>query len=347
MRLAKGVLGNRARGFLLRLIQIDICSALRKRKASGMKTAILLGAGASVPAGFPSTHCLTKSMLSGAGIERHSDGTYQLTDPGPDQEAFLSVLNSVVRRIHEKARRYFEEWEESPPHYEHIYYVVKQLWDELAGEQENPAIGPFSKKLKAELEPLLKATSGRYVPDTLEGLYREACRYIGDVVWRRLDIEPSRTDHLNVIASACRTGRIVSISTLCHDTHVETHLGQAGIKLADGFSAPVNDYRYWKNDFSSEQAIPFLKLHGSVDWFLFDDLSSQICIPPNGQYQQRLQDEYGNFCYAPRGRPELLIGTFNKLAEYSQGIFPRPLLPIPENAKPGGSACNLRLQLWG
>ena len=285
-----------------------------------MKTAILLGAGASVPAGFPSTHCLTKSILSGAGIERNSDGTYQLTDPDPDQEAFLSVLNSAVRRIHEKARLYFEEWEESTPHYEHLYYVAKQLWNELAGEQENPAIGPFSKKLEAELEPLLRAASGRCVPDTLEGLYRDVCRYIADIVWRRLDIEPSRTDHLNAIARACRAGRIVSISTLCHDTHVETYLGQKGIKLADGFSAPVNDHRYWKNDFSSEQAIPFLKLHGSVDWFLFDDLSSQICIPPNGQYQQRLQDEYGNFRYAPRGRPELLIGTFNKLAEYSQGI---------------------------
>ena len=285
-----------------------------------MKTAILLGAGASVPAGFPSTHSLTKSMLSGAGIKRHSDGTYLLTDPGPDQMAFLNVLNSAVRRIHERARLYFEEWEESPPHYEHLYYVVKQLWDELAGEQENPAIGPFAKELKAELEPLLKATSGRYVPDTLDGLYREVCRYIADVVWRRLNSEPSRTDHLNLLASACRTGTIVSISTLCHDTHVETYLGQEGIKLADGFSAPVNDYRYWKDDFSSEQAIPFLKLHGSVDWFLLDDHSSQICIPPKGQYQQRLQAEDGTFCYAPRGRPELLIGTFNKLAEYSQGI---------------------------
>ena len=90
--------------------------------------------------------------------------------------------------------------------------------------------------------------------------------------------------------------------------------------IADGFSAPANDYRYWKDDFASEQAIPFLKLHGSVDWFLFDGHSSQICIPPKGQYQQRLQAEDGSFRYAFKGRPELLIGTFNKLAEYSQGI---------------------------
>ena len=44
-----------------------------------MKSAILLGAGSSVPAGFPPTRCLTDLVLSGKGVERHSSGSYQLT----------------------------------------------------------------------------------------------------------------------------------------------------------------------------------------------------------------------------------------------------------------------------
>ena len=209
-----------------------------------MKTAILLGAGASMPAGFPSTDCLTTSMLSGTGIQRNSDCTYQPTEPDDDVRAVVKLVNCAVRHIHGKAKRYFEEWKESPPHYEHLYYLVKQLWDEELGEMENPAIGPFAKELKAELTPLLASASGQYVPDTLEGLYREVCHYIADVVWRSLLHEPSRTNHLKPFAEACQSGRVVSFSTLCHDTHVETYFAEQGVSLADGFSVLQDGYRY-------------------------------------------------------------------------------------------------------
>ena len=209
----------------------------------------------------------------------------------------------------------------SPTHYEHLYYLVKQVRDEEYGEMENPAIGLFAKELEAELTPLLRPSGGQDVPKNLRALYREACHYIADVVWRSLLQEPDETNQLKPFSEACRSGRVISISTLCHDTHVETYLNQEGVKLADGFLSSANGYRYWKDSFPSEQGIPFLKLHGSVDWFLLDGYSSQICIPPKSQYQQRLQLEDGAPCYAATGRPEMLIGTFNKLAEYSQGIF--------------------------
>ena len=79
-----------------------------------MKTAILLGAGASMPAGFPSTDCLTTSMLSGAGIQRNSDCTYQPTESDDDVRAVVKLVNCAVRHIHGKAKRYFEEWKRKP-----------------------------------------------------------------------------------------------------------------------------------------------------------------------------------------------------------------------------------------
>lgn len=288
-----------------------------------MKTAVLLGAGSSMPAGYPSTESLTNSMLSGAGIRRHGDGAYYLTTSDEGEQSVDQLVNRALRHIHGKAKRYFEEWKERPPHYEHLYYLAKQLWDEETGEMENPAIGPFAKALKAELKPMLEAASGQDVPETIEGLYREVCNYIADTVWRYLQQEPSQTNQIKALAEACQTGRIVSISTLCHDTHVETFLRKEELRIADGFSDIAdsqNGYRYWKDNFISRKTIPLLKLHGSVDWFQYDSHSTQICIPPKGQYAQRLQSEDGSHRYALNGRPELLIGTFNKLAEYSHGI---------------------------
>ena len=281
-----------------------------------------------MPAGFPSTACLTEKILSGKGIERESDCVYYLKGSDASGQAVVELVRNAVRRVYGKAELYFAKWEEPPPHYEHLYYVVKQLWDELAGEQENPAIGSFSEELKAELTPILGAASGHDVPEDLQVLYKEICHYIADIVWLSLLRTPSKTSHLEPFAEACKTGRIVSIATLCHDTHVENYLRQEGVLLTDGFSAPThprNGYRYWKNNWKkncfSKKSIPFLKLHGSVDWFQFDRQSNQICIPPSDQYAQRLQTEEGAHAYAHNGRPEMLIGTFNKLAQYSQGIY--------------------------
>ena len=120
---------------------------------------------------------------------------------------------------------------------------------------------------------------------------------------------------------------MTAIATLCHDTHVETHLKEKeGIALADGFSEKEKEgVRYWDGDFSSNSKTPFLKLHGSVDWFLFrPDCSSpwydeRIGIRRKGGHNHTKRDA------VPRMRPEsipmLLIGTFNKVADYSQGIF--------------------------
>ena len=284
----------------------------------------MLGAGASQPAGYPSADSLTERILSCEGVKRNSNGTYQLTEPDESERAVVQLVNGTVRHLHRKAQHYFEQLMISPTHYEHLYYLVKQVRDEEYGEMENPAIGPFAKELAAELTPMLRSASGKDVPMTLRALYREVCHYIADVVWHSLLQKPDETNQLKPLAEACRSGRVISISTLCHDTHVETYLNHEGVKLADGFLSSSNGYRYWKDSFPSEQVIPFLKLHGSVDWFLLDAHSGQICIPPKGQYQQRLQSEDGALCYAVNSRPEMLIGTFNKIAGYSQGIFHNP-----------------------
>ena len=73
-----------------------------------MKTAILLGSGSSVPAGFPTTQCLTDLVLSGKGVERATDESYHIeksvrsmapqTLNSRSTEGCLPMIRSVVSR---------------------------------------------------------------------------------------------------------------------------------------------------------------------------------------------------------------------------------------------------------
>ena len=276
-----------------------------------MKTAVLLGAGSSLPAQFPSTQNLTDLIMSGAGVSRHSDTTYQTDNRHPPNEKTV-LANSLVKLFRSEASRYYETRTGRPPNYEDLFYLARQAYDEEFGELENPAIRQFAERLVAEASKLVTPTVISW-RDALE----ETCNYIQDIVWSQLCGSAKSTDHLKLFAKVCNSGQVTSFSTLCHDTHVEKFLADQDISLADGFSEPQNGVRYWEADLGSKDKIPFIKLHGSVDWFSFRPRNRQwyfddrIGIPLDGDFQHTKADD-GTFQWAVNGRPWLLIGTFNK-----------------------------------
>ena len=131
---------------------------------------------------------------------------------------------------------------------------------------------------------------------------------------------------LKILVEACGTKNVVGIATLPHDTHVETHLRKEKMPLADGFYEPEAGVRYWNGDLLSDNKIPFLKLHGSVDWFQLRPYNSEswfddrMSIPFDGNHHHTKTKD-GVLQGALDGRPLLLIGTFNKITQYSQEIF--------------------------
>ena len=304
-----------------------------KAKASRINTAILLGAGSSLAAGFPSTKALTDLILSGNGVTRESDSSYYINnDDGPPYEE-TRLANCMVQHFHAEAERYYSAYAERHSNYEGLFYLAHQASDDLSGEMENPAVSPFVGKLRAHMSTLIEAARNADCPNRLSlddlHLLEETRHYIADIVWRALchKPKPEALSHLGVIAHACNSVnyRVTSISTLCHDTHVETFLERNGISLADGFDAePQAGVRYWNGDFSSGGKTPFLKLHGSVNWFRLrpdsgDFYDEKIGIPLD--HYQRTRTVDGTLQTAVDGRPLLLIGTFNKISEYSSGIF--------------------------
>ena len=290
-----------------------------------MNTAILLGAGSSVAAGFPTTQCLTELVLSGHGVKRHTDESYYIRGANPPTETSL-FANSMVRRLYAQAERYYSTLAERRPNYEDIFYLAFQVSDDQAGEMENPAILSFVNELRADMSPLIEAAKDAHCHniDSFFPLIRETRNYIADVVWRRLCCEPASQSQLDLIVHACNSVNVTSISTLCYDTHVESFLKEKGIVLSDGFSEPEGGVRYWNGKFPSSGKIPFLKLHGSVNWFRLcptsgDSYDERIGIPLNGDRYHTRADN-GDLQW-PGTRPLLLIGTFNKISAYSSGIF--------------------------
>ncbi|MCY4642003.1 MAG: SIR2 family protein [Gammaproteobacteria bacterium] len=285
-----------------------------------MKTAILLGAGSSVPAGFPSTELLTEQVLSSSGVCRHTDETYFIDDNLPTAEVSTYVTR-LLRHIHGQADQYLMENANRPANYEDIYNIIDQVYEERFGESENPTIYDYMDKLFKYMEPLCGSTGMGH-----NQLLNEMRNYIADVVWRFLSRTEYSSDHLKILEAACKSNFVSSISTLCHDTHVETYLETQGIPLDDGFPEEELGARYWHGDFSSAHKIPFLNLHGSVNWFrlrldssesFYDD---RIGIPLDGDHDH-VKGRDGEFQFSLDGRPILLIGTFNKIPDYTRGIF--------------------------
>ena len=158
----------------------------------------------------------------------------------------------------------------------------------------------------------------------------EAENYVRDMVWRCLNKEANKNDHLDLFLAALqdKSARAFAIGTLNHDTHFESYLAKAGVRLWDGFGQEESEVRYWSRDDIDlgDEEVPFIKLHGSIDWFNFR--------PHNGTafYDDRIGIPLTNDIWHTRGedgcfqtllseRPLMLTGTFNKYIDYASELF--------------------------
>lgn len=293
--------------------------------------AVFLGAGASEAAGFPSMEDLTDQVVGGRGVTRHGDGCFYISGGEEPKSAAVRLPLSMVKRLHEEAETYLSTHTDRKANYEDIYFLARQALDDELGETENPALRQFVERLRDDWLSLTDTIEERSeaavhspaqgVPDDLGGLLWETCNYIADVVRRSLLLycpEPDRIRQVNAVEYACKAFNVTSISTLCHDTHVEAFLKDRNVALADGFSGGEDDISHWNGDLTSEVKIPFLKLHGSIDWYRYRDGKVRR-IPPN-LYPQRIEVD-GAFLYAEDVPRMLLVGAFNKLSDYGSGIF--------------------------
>jgi hypothetical protein len=286
----------------------------------------LFGSGISISAGMPRTQEITERILSGEGIMHHTDGNYYFGKPlyshlgWPDEHVpriveFLHLLKAEVDEFYQK--RPFKR----NISYEDLYYVAGQVCDSEIGEYDNPAVQPLIDKILPKIKPLLFGKENEIRKEwELYELAEEATNYIHDVVWHLLNKETTSLDYLNCIKNCCQDSEIskVDLFTLNHDIVLEECL--KGIPFADGFEESINNVRYWNPDLFERESfkVRLFKLHGAINWFRFrptggDGSDDKIGLPLKWGIEQ--------ITNAVERRPIFLVGTFNKMLEYTGGMY--------------------------
>lgn len=273
----------------------------------GMRLLALLGSGSSRPAGMPSTADITDKVFSGQGIMRGTDKVYCLDrnlEPTSEWDARVKLL---TQNLFSEIEVYYRDRRSHPVNYENCCYVATQLCDALSGEFDNPAVMPLVEKLAngEGLHPLFEKD-----PERL--LFQETEHYIRDVVWGMLSRKPESVSYLKWLADMARDEDVQSIDfvTLNHDTILEQSFRSHSVDFCDGFGEATNGVRFWQYDrLEVPRRVRLIKLHGSIDWFFFEE-ERKVGISQNHNPFRRIAS-----------RPELLVGTFNKMLGYTTGIF--------------------------
>jgi len=309
--------------------------------SSKRKIVFLLGSGISIPAGMPKLDKITERVLSGEGIYYHegdfSSNVRPYVEPAKKrlEEEQKENVRRIVRFLHRLKVEIYYYYERHKfkldTNYEDLYYMALQIFDSQIGNYDNPAVQALVDKIFPEIKSLLEKNNFRH-EWTLSELAEIATQYIEYVVSDELNNKQLQPlDYLGCIKEACEDDDFsnVDIFTLNHDTVLETYFKRDGIQFTDGFFKPDGEkHRYWEPSlFNCESfKVRLFKLHGSINWFRFEpegakDRSDELIGIPSGMRNYRIEDSKGRILDAIDKRPILLIGVYNKMLEYTSGIF--------------------------
>ncbi len=260
----------------------------------------------------PATQCLTEIILKGQNVHRHTDCTYIVSETFPSlyDPANIEQIRRLLVYLESHTNCFFQQEQVRTPtaNYEDVYYLVAQLADAVQ-EYENPALSELLHRVRTQFE----------VERNGWNLLDEAKNYIRGIICHYLDGLQPTSRHLAQIVQAAQDASVskIEVFTLNHDLLIEEVLNRAGIQFEDGFVPIHDDLRRWdrKKFAMSPRKVRLSKLHGSINWHpvrFSGSEASCTCIGKRGNAtleQSLLHDD-----------PEMLIGTFNKMLEYTMGI---------------------------
>jgi SIR2-like domain len=293
------------------------------------RVAFLIGAGASVAAGLPSTGDLTATVLAG-DVHRGSNSSYYPgTHPNPaavpPEPDYIAAVRAQVSELKGEVDAFYSGYPFRVANYEDIYYLAAQVSDALSGEYDNPGL----RLLLERLQPIaLRYFASGRPHQTSEAILLEATnevvRYVEDVVWRSLMVNTDAAKCVDLLSDAASDESLLTcdIYTLNHDVLIESTLESRGIAFTDGFGRPQGSVRAWDAQLLEQPAegVLLAKLHGSVSWCGYSGFG--LCVTLDGDMDHVTnsdgtieRDACGN------GRPTMLCGTFNKMLQYLRGPY--------------------------
>ncbi len=204
-----------------------------------INVALLLGAGASIPAGYPSTEALTRLILSGENVRYHTDQAFYLEEAPQGGCEYVKLSIEAITVLIGEIEGFYKKFFGRAPNYEEIYYVASQFSDFQTGELDNPALQRISQFIEKEFGALVDKANVEGVSKALD-IAVLTQKYICDIVWRSLSSPSRSTAHLDCIVQllSSKIFNRTALISLCHDTHVEMYAQEKGIELIDGFTQP-------------------------------------------------------------------------------------------------------------
>ncbi len=299
------------------------------RKRTRRNVTFLLGSGVSADL-FPLTGGLNGIIMTGKDVRgrivyRAGEGQYGLFD-ARDVAAEYPGWSARVRRFLSWLVRTIKSDD-----YELLFFVCRQIDDDLTGEFPNPPLRSFIRRCLPHVRewwgvPRVEFDADpRSLSSKLQYLAWETQNYIGGSVAAALQPMGSvgkRLDRMHApLLAACRdtTVGFVDILSLNHDTLFEASFSRKKISVEDGFGKADDrsGLAMWEGyKLRDVPTVRLIKLHGSIDEWPFPSEAGRVRIGRVAGYPFRIPTRSDTLLDTPAYRPGMLVGTTNKMLEY-------------------------------
>lgn len=297
-----------------------------------MKIGCLFGSGISLKAGYKRVSDITDIILSGKDISSRTYPKYCILPPMYSQEnnedENVNRITNYLNLLYNKNKQYNKEFNNNfSLNYEDLYYIVRQLHDELLGEQKNLIVRQYLQNFEINPDSMLTVKNhGPYHNFTIKDLIIETMTYINRIVTDLLLLPKNDISYMKIIKeiSEDKDTEGTDIFSLNHDLLFETYFDENNITYCDGFNEPKDKStlkHFEPNLFNNNNKINLLKLHGSSNWFRYKEGNTEFIAKSISSDIDHKKDENGKHILPVYKKAEILIGTFNKLIDYNYGIF--------------------------
>ena len=218
--------------------------------------------------GYPSVKSITDTVTKAKNIARNSDLNYYIFQKDTNcgyVENIQKLLSHLIKIVSDYNSRLNIN---SVPNYEDLYYLIRQLSDSETKEYENPALLPLINEIELKFTNELKLF--RSEP---KEFMRESLRYIHYVVFQLLKKDPDETKQIQILTDyvLAKSDYHFDIYSLNHDRAIESHFQYLGININTGFNKSGAISVWSSKSLNKVDQFNLFKLHGSVDWFNFQD----------------------------------------------------------------------------
>jgi len=272
-------------------------------KHNDLKISFLFGSGISIPAGIANVETITNSIIAGKdckdGIEYFESGKHYLKKQNndqfqlPDKKAVIKNITEFLSIINVEANRFFKKIGfNRKANYEDLYYLTMQFDSIHNPEALNPAILQFLEFIEEKTDHLW---NNSYYQNSLQYFSQRVAEYIFDVARIFLSKDPENTDYLGFLIDSVNDNEFsqLNIFTLNNDLVLENFFEKACLDF---------------NDFMEKQEATFFKKHLNIS----KPIKKTNLLKLHGSFNM-----FDNTYYFPDQQPLVLMGTLNKIVDYS------------------------------